>query len=48
MKTIFAILLLGSLTLPIFGSAAPVSFAAPALIGGQETVGDLVIDGRWG
>jgi hypothetical protein len=48
MKTLFAILLLGSLTFPMFGSATPVSFAVPSATSGQETVGDLVIDGRWG
>ena len=47
MRTLFAILLLGCVVSAALASPTPVSLPVPVPVVGQETVGDLVVEGQW-
>lgn len=48
MKTLFTILLLGCVASAAWAHPTPVAWPVPAPVVGQETVGDLVVEGKWG
>lgn len=49
MKILLAVLLLlGSLSAAALAQPTPVSLPLPAPTAGQETVGELAIEGEWG